>query len=205
MKYPKFFDEVNNIELIDNLSILLGASEGKIEISYLEIVKMAGHSCPTVAGAYLMTLKALDKLYPNSIPIRGNIKVKFKDDINLGVTGVISNVVSNITGACSNSGFKGLNGNFSRNNLMSFNCNDVDGIIRFTRIDNNKSIDINYNPNIVLPDSNMQKLMGKVIGGIASELEVNKFKKLWQDRVKRILIDNFDNKKLIELKNIKYS
>ena len=51
--------------------------DGIYEFSYLEIVKAAGHSCPTVAGAYLMTLEALKSLYAEQRAIRGDIKVSF--------------------------------------------------------------------------------------------------------------------------------
>ncbi len=58
MKYPKFFDNIEHIVLQDGLSATLGSTEeGIIDISYLEIVKMAGHSCAVVSGAYLMTLR----------------------------------------------------------------------------------------------------------------------------------------------------
>ena len=40
----------------DPLARFLGAAEdGVIEYTYADTVKLAGHSCPTVASAYLMT------------------------------------------------------------------------------------------------------------------------------------------------------
>jgi hypothetical protein len=72
MSHPAFFDEVKSITLRDPLAEILGAaSDGMMRYSYLDAVKLAGHSCPTVAGAYLMTLKALEKLYPDSVAERG--------------------------------------------------------------------------------------------------------------------------------------
>ncbi len=60
MQYPIFYDQVENIKLYDPLSDFLGAvDKGDIEITYLDCVKLAGHSCPTVAGAYLMALTGL--------------------------------------------------------------------------------------------------------------------------------------------------
>lgn len=60
MKLPDFYKTIEPIILKDDLAEFLGAPEdGKIEINYLDLVKMAGHSCVTVAGAYLMTLKGL--------------------------------------------------------------------------------------------------------------------------------------------------
>ena len=66
MNYPDFYNQIPTIKLQDELSNFLAAFEdGLIELSYLDIVKSAGHSCPTVLGAYLMTFKALNFLYEN--------------------------------------------------------------------------------------------------------------------------------------------
>ena len=69
MTYPAFFDAVPTLTLHDPLADLLGAvSDGLMTYGYTDAVKLAGHSCPTVAGAYLMTLKALGRLYPDGPP-----------------------------------------------------------------------------------------------------------------------------------------
>jgi len=69
MSYPAFYDAVARITLHDPLAEFLGAADkGLIEYGYVDAVKLAGHSCPTVAGAYLMTLKALARLYPDGTP-----------------------------------------------------------------------------------------------------------------------------------------
>ncbi len=193
MNYPKFFNDVETISLIDPLSKILGSLEnGLCEFNYFDSVKAAGHSCPTVAGAYLMTSRALKKLYPDSLPVRGQIKVEFAESLEDGTTGVISNIVTNITGATDKSGFKGLNGNFARHSLMFFNAN-IQASVRFTRLDTNRRVDVTYNPSSVMPDPQMQGYMQKVMSGTANEDEVIKFGVLWQDRVKRILIDNSDS------------
>ena len=60
MNYPDFFNEVETIKLFDPLSKVLGSlNDGMVEFNYLDSVKAAGHSCPTVSGAYLMTSSAL--------------------------------------------------------------------------------------------------------------------------------------------------
>ena len=192
MNYPKFYDEVETIKLKDPLSATLGAFEmGEYEFNYLDVVKSAGHSCPTVAGAYLITKEALKALYPNEMPIRGNIKVEFKEDLEDGVAGVISNVISQITGATDKSGFKGLAGKFARHSLMSFNAN-INSSAKFTRVDNAKSVDVIYDPSSIMPDPAMQPLMQKMMGGLAEPSEMKKFGELWQDRVKRIFENTQD-------------
>ena len=74
--YPAFFKDVPLIHTYDPLAKLLGSvQDGIIKFSYKQIVKTTGHSCPTVAGAFLTCKKALELLYPDSLPVRGEIKV----------------------------------------------------------------------------------------------------------------------------------
>ena len=202
MQYPEFYDRVQNIKLYDPLSEVLGSFEnGVIQFKYIQIVKAAGHSCPTVGGAYLMTAKALGALYPDTLPVRGEIKVEFKEYLEDGVAGVIGNVVTQITGATSKSGFKGLAGNFARHSLMFFNA-PIDSSARFTRVDTGKSVDVYYNPSSVLPNPAQQMLMQKMMQGQASDEEKKEFGKLWQQRVEKILIDNFDNEDVIKVVSV---
>lgn len=191
MNYPEFYDAVEVIKVKDPLSNVLGAFEaGEYEFNYLDVVKSAGHSCPTVAGAYIITLEALKALYPNELPVRGNVKVEFEESLEDGVAGVIGNVVSQITGATDKSGFKGLQGQFARHSLMAFNT-PIDSSARFTRIDNSKVVNVTYNPSAVMPNPAMQPLMGKMMQGLATPEELKEFGALWQDRVKRIF-ENLD-------------
>lgn len=186
MSYPEFYDKVETIKVKDQLSNALGAfDEGEYEFSYLDVVKSAGHSCPTVAGAYIITLAGLNALYPNERAVRGNVKVEFQEALEDGVAGVVGNVISQITGATDKSGFKGLSGQFARHSLMSFNS-DIDASARFTRVDNNTSVDITYNPSSIMPNPAMQPLMQKMMQGVATADELKEFGRLWQDRVARI-------------------
>jgi len=188
MKYPAFFDKVQSIQLQDPLSNFLGAfEEGKMEISYMECVKLAGHSCPTVAGAYLMALKGLEALYGDQLPQRGSIQVSMKEGEADGVTGVICNVISFIAGANGIGGFKGLNGNMARNNLVSYDV-PMNGEVKLTRLDTDESVTLSYNPSMIPADPMMQPLMGKAMKGLASDDEKKEFGKLWQARVENILL-----------------
>jgi len=199
MKYPDFFDKVESIKLFDPLSAVLGSFEGgEVEFNYVDVVKSAGHSCPTVAGAYLMSLTALKALYPDTLPVRGEIKVEFSEDESDGVAGVIANVITNITGATERSGFKGLNGNFARHSLMSFNS-AIKSNAKFTRVDTGKTVEVIYNHQVVPANPAMQPLMGKVMTGVATTKEKQNFGKLWQMRVSKILIDYKDDKNLIKV------
>ena len=188
MQYPAFYDKVQQIKLHDPLSNFLGAIEnGDLEISYLDCVKLAGHSCPTVAGAYLMALKGLETLYSDTLPQRGSIQVSMREGETEGVTGVICNVISFIAGANGASGFQGIKGNFSRNNLVSYNV-PMDGEVKLTRLDTNESVILSYDPSMIPADAMMQPLMGKSLQGMASDEEKKEFGRLWQARVEKILL-----------------
>ena len=200
MAYPTFFDNVPTIKLQDPLSNFLGAfEEGEMEISYLECVKLAGHSCPTVAGAYLMARAGLESLYGNELPQRGSVEVSMKESEIQGVTGVVCNVISFIAGANGASGFKGLNGNFSRDNLVKYNV-DMVGEVTLTRLDTNESVTLSYNHSTVPADAMMQPLMGKCMQGLASKEEQKQFGKLWQSRVESILLGEENGNRLITVR-----
>lgn len=187
MTYPNFFDNIETIKLQDDLSDFLGAFEnGIMEFSYLDVVKTAGHSCPTVLGAYLMTKEALKVLYKNEIPKRGEIKVEFSERSTEGVAGVIASVITNITGACKDTGFKGIAGKYDRNYLLKFESDIGSASARFTRVDTNESIDVVYDASAFPPESNMKDLMQKSIQGIATDKEKKDFARLWQNRVEII-------------------
>ncbi|MBF7069930.1 FmdE family protein [Aliarcobacter butzleri] len=187
MIYPQFFNKIPTIKLQDDLAFFLGAFEdGLIEFSYLDVVKSAGHSCPTVLGAYLMTLKGLEALYKNEIPKRGEIIVEFKEAQNVAVAGVIGNVIMNITGATTTNGFKGLAGKYDRNHLMKFE-QDINGAnVRFTRVDTLKSVDVFYDASSIKSHEDMNFLMQKSLQGNAKNEEKKEFAKLWQKRVEDI-------------------
>lgn len=103
----------------DPLADFLGAADGGvIEYCYADAVRLAGHSCPTVASAYLMTRAALRALYADALPERGGIRVELRDERVAGVAGVIANVASLVSGATQDTGFKGIGGRFDRRGLL---------------------------------------------------------------------------------------
>ena len=134
-----------------------------------------------------MALKGLETLYGDSLPQRGSIHVSMRDGEAQGVTGVICNVISFIAGANGISGFKGIQGNFSRDNLVSYNV-PMEGEVKLTRLDTNESVTLSYDFSIIAPDSMMKPLMGKSLQGMASDEEKKEFGRLWQARVEKILL-----------------
>jgi len=195
MEYPLFFNEIEPIILQDELASFLGVnSDGIIELSYLDIVKTAGHSCGTVAGAYISALLGLRALFGETLPQRGMIKVELKrmpDDDNAGVVGC---VFSNITGATTDYGFAGIpTGKFNRRELLFYGV-DIETDIRLTRVDTGKSVGVNYYPGRVV---NPMKILMSAIGPDASNEDKESFPKRFQEMVQTL----FENKeKVIEIK-----
>ncbi len=200
MGFPTFFDDVPPIVLRDPLAAFLGAAEdGLIEYRFADAVRLAGHSCPTVAGAWLMTTRALKALYGDAVPERGGIAVAFRDGQGDGVTGVIASVATLITGAAGAGGFKGLAGRFSRRDLLSFDAaGEAD--IRFSRRDNGAAVEVSLDLSAVGGDPRMGQLLPALLAGQASAGDARLFGELWQDRVRRILIDHHDDPALVSLR-----
>src|SRR4051794_39289162 len=72
-----FFAEVPPLRLRDPLGELLGvvAPGTPWEIGYADCVRVAGHSCLAVAGAWAIAAHALPALYGNDLPVRGAIEI----------------------------------------------------------------------------------------------------------------------------------
>jgi formylmethanofuran dehydrogenase subunit E len=197
MRFPEFFDAAPRITVRDPLARVLGAAEdGVIEYTYADAVKLAGHSCPTVASAYLMTRAALRALYPDTLPERGGIRVELRDDRLAGVTGVVANVASFLTGATHDTGFKGIGGHFDRRNLLFFGV-DIPGQMRFTRVDTGAAASVSPRVDRVPSDPRIAALMPRCIAGTATADEVALFQSLWQGRVRTLVVERADDPEII--------
>lgn len=190
MKFPAFVDDVPKITLYDPLARFLGAvDDGMIEYSYRDAIKLAGHSCPTVASAYWMTLRAVKALYGDEAPERGNIRVEFRQNSTDGVCGVIANISSLITGAGNDTAFKGLGGQFERRNKLLFAA-DIPAESRFTRLDTMQAVHVEVNLKPVPASPEVSTLLPACLNGTASSAEHAEFRRLWQARVRAILLDH---------------
>ncbi len=187
LNYPTFFKTRPIIKLQDPLQKFLGTfQDGVIEFNYLEITKNAGHSCPDVTGAYLMTYRALKALYnDDELPVRGEIEVAFNKDYTDDITSVMADVTSHITGATLKLGFRGVEGKFSRIEKLKFN-ETFEGNIRFKRLDNQKEVIAKYDLSSIPIDAKQDILMSKVLSGEATLNEEIDFEVLWQQRVEKI-------------------
>jgi len=187
-----FYDDVEPIKLKEPLAEFLGAiDEGEEFIfTYTDAIKLAGHSCPAVAGAYKITQKALRALYGERNPIRGEISVRILGSVEHGANGPVSQVISLITGAAPETGFAGLGDKFVRRKKLIFDeKNEEPNTFVFTRIDNKKSIKVTYHPEKIPQHTDMSTLFRKCIVGTATKKQEEDFKKMWQERVRIVLFE----------------
>lgn len=203
MQTPAFYERVRRLAVYDPLAEFLGAAEqGRIEYRYIDAVKLAGHSCPTVAAAYWMTLKGMESLYPDSLPQRGGIRVEFREDQLSGVTGVIANVVTLLTGATIDTGFKGIGGRFDRRKLLYFSANIAEEI-RYTRMDTGQAVDVAAHVQRVPFAPRTSDLMQKCLNGSATPDETATFRECWQARVRALLLDHGDDPEVFPVRPVK--
>jgi formylmethanofuran dehydrogenase subunit E len=199
MNYPAFYDRAPRITMRDPLAALLGAAEdGLLEYSYIDAVRLAGHSCPTVAGAYLMARTALRALYPDEPAGRGDIAVRMPATEDEGVTGVIAQVLTLITGAAAANGFHGIGGRFARQSLLTFSASSGASAVQFSRRDNGAAVAVELNLVTVPAAPDLRELMLAALDPAASAEQRAAFAQAWQGRVQRLL-DHADDPQVLQL------
>ncbi len=198
--FPDFFDQAPVIVMRDPLADFLGAAAGGVfEYRYADAVRLAGHSCPTVASAFLMTRAALAALCGDALPVRGEIRVDLAEAHDAGVAGVIASVVTLISGATADTGFRGLAGQFNRRNKLYFNQPLSHGELRYTRLDSGAAVEVAADMSSIPGAPRMGELMRMCLAGQANEAEQEEFRALWQGRVRRLLLDHADDPAVIRV------
>jgi hypothetical protein len=160
---------------------------------YDDVVKQAGHSCPTAAGSFRVVQVGLDELYPDEHPIRGDIAVQVAGRKEDGAYGVMSRIVSYLTGAAEEDGFGGLaDGHGARNDLMEFDAVDErDGpTFVFERTDTGEGVEVVYHVADVPEAGPGVKHLDKMVEGTATADQREEFRRDWHDRVRTVLNDD---------------
>jgi hypothetical protein len=200
MNYPAFYDQAPRIRMRDPLAAFLGAAEnGLLEYSYLDAVRLAGHSCPTVAGAWLMARTALCALYPDEPAERGGVAVRMPAAEDEGVTGVIAQVLTLVTGAAAGNGFHGIGGRFVRQSLLGFSTSSGAGAVQFRRRDNGAAVAVELDLATVPAAPNLRELMVGALHPAATAEQRAAFAQAWQGRVQRLLLDHADDPQVLQL------
>lgn len=194
MTFPDFFAAAPAIRMRDPLAGFLGAAaDGIIDYRYEDAVRLAGHSCPTVAAAFLMTRRALAALHGAEPPSRGEIRVDLREARDAGVAGVIASIAALVTGATADSGFRGLGGRFGRRDRLFFAQPLAAGQLRFTRLDTGTAVEAEARLDRVPADPRIGELMPLCLAGRASGEEAALFRALWQARVRHLLLEHADD------------
>ena len=204
-RFPEFFDRAPQLLMRDPLAQFLGATpDGVMAYRYQDAVKLAGHSCPTVAGAYLMVVKGLSALYGGDIPERGGIEVLMRDGRDEGTTGVIANVAMLLTGAAPETGFAGVGPMrlFGRRDLLAFGSGDERGEMLLRRRDTGAAVAVSYNPSIAPWPAEMQTLMPLAVSGRADDAQLKRFGEIWQERVEAVLTKLADDPRVVVVENV---
>ena len=198
--FPDFFADAPTITLYDPPARFLGATgSGLLTYGYTDAVKLAGHSCPTVAGAYLMVRRGLAELYGEDLPERGAVEVHLRDPRDQGTTGVIASIATLITGAAPETGFGGIGADrrFERRNLLRFDA-PIEGLLALRRCDDGRAVVLDLDAAVVPPDPQMGPLFAQAVAGDAESAAQDRFAAMWQDRVARML-EHADDDRLIRV------
>ncbi|MEO8778450.1 MAG: hypothetical protein ABI389_07230 [Rhodanobacter sp.] len=200
MHYPAFFDQAPVITMRDPLADLLGAADdGLIDYHYIDAVRLAGHSCPTVAGAYLMARAALRTLYPDGPAERGGVTVDMPGAESDGVNGVITQVFTLITGAAADNGFHGIAGRFERHSLLSFSAAAGHPNLQVHRRDTGQGVSVELDMASVPAAANLRPLLGAALDPQATTQQRAAFAQAWQGRVKCLLLEHADDPDVVRL------
>lgn len=188
--HPAFFAQAPVLRVRDPLAEFLGAAQqGILEYRYEDAVRLAGHSCPTVAGAYLMVLAGLAALYDDgSLPERGGIWVYMAGARDEGTVGVTASVATLLTGAATEMGFGGIGpqSRFARRNLLVFGQPLSGSVMALQRADNGQGVRLRLEAEHRRP-AEIRSLMPKAVSGSATPEELRRFADLWQEQVRLLL------------------
>ncbi|MGE5516400.1 MAG: hypothetical protein ACM31D_11340 [Bacteroidota bacterium] len=192
MSLPDFFAQVPSVTVHDPLAAFLGApADGRLTYTYADAVRLAGHSCPTVAGAWLMTVRALAVLWPDSLPERGRVQLSLPEAAETGVTGVVAAVAGLVTGAAAGGGFKGIGGRFGRAGLVDF-ATAIPATLGFRRTDTGDAVLAHYDPSAVPAAPEMRPALQRMLAGVEAAEDGATFARAWQERVRCILLEQAD-------------
>ena len=203
MDFPDFYDQAPVVRTHDPFAAMLGAArDGVLEYHYVDAVRLAGHSCPTVAGAFLIGRAALAALYPDEPAERGAITVHMPAPESEGTTGVVAQVLTLLTGAASVNGFHGIQGRFKRRGLLSFADHREGEAITFKRRDTGESVAVTLDVSLVPGDPAQGARMTAILQNTADDSQRTAFADAWQDRVRRLLLEFSDDPRVIQVASL---
>jgi hypothetical protein len=206
-----YIDKVPPIIMKEPFLELLGQTGPTVPYTYREVVKLAGHSCGAVAGAWMISRKALDALYPAGIPVRGQIKVAMPGAEDEWLVGVFGEVIAYVTGAAPKTGFPGaeFGREYNRRNLMSYGEKPAGTPPAkmawiFERTDTGVRVAVKYDLSRIKPAATQERTeMGaKVSKGLATPEEAREWREYWNARA-RFVLENGDAPGLFSVEKLR--
>jgi hypothetical protein len=200
MRFPDFYEMAPVIPTRDPFAEMLGAAQdGVLEYRYVDAVRLAGHSCPTVAGAFLIGRAALAALYPEGPAERGGIAVHMPAPEHEGTTGVMAQVLTLLTGAAADNGFHGIQGRFKRKGLLIFAEQREGGAIVFKRLDTGAAVAVELDISLVPGDPAQGGRLMAILQDRADPAQRGAFADAWQMRVRRLLLEFADDPRVLRV------
>jgi hypothetical protein len=177
---------------------IFGQTTKPVPYRYEEAVKISGHSCGAIAGAWTIVRKGLEALYPDEIPVRGQIVIYVPGAEDQWHLGVFGEVMTYVTGAAPITGFTGSEFGreddiFMRRNKMIFTEKttptekwEMEWI--FERTDTKKRVGVIFDVRKIKPSASKARIaMGaKIAKGEATPAEAKDYIEYWNGRVKHI-------------------
>ena len=192
-----YITEPAPIMMLDPYFGIFGQSQEPVPYYYEEAVKVAGHSCGATTGAWTITKKALEVLYPDGeIPVRGQIAVEAPGAEDEWFVGVFGEIITFITGAAPHTGFIGAEFGqtddvFVRQNKMVYSEEPTNQLppMRewiFTRLDTGAKVGVKFNLVIItpIPTPGRQAMGKKMAAGEATPEEAADYIQYWNDRAR---------------------
>jgi hypothetical protein len=179
---------------------IFGQAQTPVPYYYEEAVKVAGHSCGATTGAWTITRKALEVLYPDGeIPVRGQIVVEAPGAEDEWFVGVFGDIITFITGASPHTGFIGAefgqtDNVFVRQNKMVY-ADEPTGQLPpmrewiFTRLDTGARVGVKFNLVVItpLPTPARQAMGARLAIGEATPEEAADYQEYWNARAIYVL------------------
>lgn len=185
------YRDVDPIRLRDPLAERLGilGNGERFGFAYADLVRAAGHSCPTAAGAFRIARIGLDALYPDDNPVRGDVAVVVGGPRTETAFGVTGRLLSLVTGAAGEDGFGGLPGGFgARRGLLRYESLAGSGVrVRLGRDDAETGVEVTYDVEAVPGLGQAKRHLPAVVDGSADDGAVTAFRDAWHRRVDDVL------------------
>ncbi|ELY93647.1 MULTISPECIES: FmdE family protein [Natrialba] len=188
--------DADPIEIRDPVAEALGVLTpgDPFVVTYTDAVKEAGHSCPTASGAYRIVQLGLDALYPDDYPIRSEIEVQAAGSREDATYGVMSRIISYVTGATQDDGFSGLTGGYGgRQGLLHFDGFEAatpEPTFQFRRTDTDETVEVTYHVSDVPDGGPAVGNLQTILAGSASDEQRKAFAEDWHRRVQAVLSDD---------------